>query len=278
MSDTPGETMLGGLPERADDAVGVEAGAEAEDPEESPRTVERVSAAGVATRGEFRGHHAVLCRAPTCSGLVMVPKFRRMPELMLEAMASALRQRVAHSAQQLRGAGHRAERAEGARRVEAVLVVVGMDRFGHLAFDLEADEKRFEELRARDAEPFADREARRQRRNRRMRQQPEDAIGRRRELRVVEVQRVAGRAVDQRRRRGARATGFAAEDRRTVLARRSMRRMIGPQDGAASVVDPARMTPRPSIAHRLPRPIASAGIPSLAVPTMKSTTAAVTRV
>ena len=55
------------------------------------------------------------------------------------------------------------------------------------------------------AEALSDRERRRQRRHGRMREQPEDAVGRRRKLRVVVVHRVPARAVGERRlRRGRR--------------------------------------------------------------------------
>ena len=67
-----------------------------------------------------------------------------------------------------------------------------MDRLGDLALHLEAGQKRLEELAAPDTRcALADRERRRQRRHRRMRQQAEDAIGARRQLRVVPVERVA---------------------------------------------------------------------------------------
>ena len=140
-----------------------------------------------------------------------------MPDAMLAAIASACAVASRIEAEQLRRRRHRAERADGARRVEALLVVMRMDRLGDLALDLEAGEKRLEELRARDALPFAEGQRRRQRRHRRMRQQAEDAIGARRQLRVVEVQRVAAGAVQERRRRRA---GAERLRRRTPSPRR----------------------------------------------------------
>ena len=61
--DTPGLTMRVRIAELADDAIGVEPVAEAEDLEESPRPIERVVAAGEALRRQLRGDDAVLRRA-----------------------------------------------------------------------------------------------------------------------------------------------------------------------------------------------------------------------
>ena len=78
-----------------------------------------------------------------------------------------------------------------------------MNRLGDLAFDLEADQERLEKFPARYALALADGKRGCKRRHGRMRQQPEDAIGARRQLRIVPVERVAARAVQQRRRRRA---------------------------------------------------------------------------
>ena len=185
--------------ELADDAVGVEAAAVAEDLEEAPRRIERVLAAGEALAASSAATTPFCAARPTCSGLVIVPKLTRMPEAELAAIASACAVWLGVEAQQLRGRGHRAERADGAGGVEALLVVVGMDRLGDLALDLEAGQEGFEELPPVTPLPLADRQRRGQRRHRRMRQQPEDAVGARRQLRVVPVERVAARAVEQRR-------------------------------------------------------------------------------
>ncbi len=85
--------------------------------------------------------------------------------------------------------------------MEPFLVVARADRLGNLALDLEARQKRLEELRARDPARLADGERRDERRHRRVRQQTEDTVGARRELRVVPVERMAARAVHERRRR-----------------------------------------------------------------------------
>ena len=50
------------IPELANDPIGVEPVAEAEDLEESPRRIQRVVAAGKALRGQLRGDDAVLRR------------------------------------------------------------------------------------------------------------------------------------------------------------------------------------------------------------------------
>ena len=82
--------------------------------------------------------------------------------------------------------------------MEAAVVVLRIDRLGDFAFDLEADEKRLEKRGARCAPALGDGQRRRERRHRGMRQQAERAIGRRRELRVVVVHRMAARRVEQR--------------------------------------------------------------------------------
>ena len=97
--------------------------------------------------------------------------------------------------------------------MKPVLIVRGIDGLRHLAFDFEADEIRLDELPPRNAEPFAHRETRRERRNRRVRQQPEDAIGRRRKLRVIEIERVPCGAVYECGRCGTACERVAAEHR-----------------------------------------------------------------
>ena len=79
----------------------------------------------------------------------MVPKFTRMPDAELAAIASVCAVCVGVEAEQLRRGDGRAERADRARRVEALLVVIRVNRLGDLALDLEAGEERLEELRAR---------------------------------------------------------------------------------------------------------------------------------
>ena len=99
----------------------------------------------------------------------------------------------------LGGACRRAEGANRARGVEAALVVVGLDRFGDLALDLEAGQEGFQELRPGDSELLPGGERRRERRHRRMRQEAEDPVRRARELRVVVIERVPRRRVCERR-------------------------------------------------------------------------------
>ena len=85
---------------------------------------------------------------PTCSGFVMLPKLTRMPEAELAAIASMCAVWLASRPSSFAAADGRAERADGARRVEALLVVIRVNRLGDLALDLEAREERLEELRA----------------------------------------------------------------------------------------------------------------------------------
>ena len=96
------------------------------------------------------------------------------------------------------GRGGRAKRANRAGAVESAGVVIRVDRLGDLALHLEANQKRFEERRARRADAFGDGEGRHERRKRRMRQQAIGAIGRGRQLRIVVVHRVPAGAVGQR--------------------------------------------------------------------------------
>ena len=79
-----------------------------------------------------------------------------------------------------------------------------MDGLGDLALHLEADQERLEEFGPGGALPLGDREARGQRRHRGMGEQPEDPVGRVRELRVVEVGRMTRRSVGARRQRSRR--------------------------------------------------------------------------
>ena len=170
--------MLGGLAEHADQSARVEAGAHREHAEEPPRTLQGIAAAGIAARGQLRGHHAVLRGAPH------VQRLRHRAEVQADAGAHArsdrerVGERVGIQTEQLRRADRRPEGAEGAGGVEAVLVVARVNRFRHLAFHLEADEIGFEELPARYAKSFAECQACRERRDRRMREQAKDAIGR----------------------------------------------------------------------------------------------------
>ena len=191
------------VPELADDAIGVEAVAVAEYLEEAPRRIERILAAGEAARGQLRGDDAVL------RGAAHVQRLGHGAEVHANAGRRACgdRQRVRGLAgvepQQLGRRGRRAEGADRAGGMEAFLVVTRMNRLGDLALDFEAGQERLEKFRARHALPLADGERGRQRRHGRMRQQPEDAVGARGELRIVPVERVAARAVEQRRRRRA---------------------------------------------------------------------------
>ncbi len=84
-----------------------------------------------------------------------------------------------------------------------------MNSLGDLAFDLEADQERLEKFPPCYALALADGKRGCQRRHGRMRQQPEDAIGARRQLGIVPVERVAARAVQQggRRRTGTERRG-----------------------------------------------------------------------
>ena len=113
--------------------------------------------------------------------------------------------------QQLGRGDRRAERANGAGRVEALHVVAGTDGLGDLALDLEAREKRLEERPAGRMLPLTNGQRCDHRRHRRVRQQSEDTVGTGRQLRVVPVQRMAARPVEQRRRGGTAPERLRAE-------------------------------------------------------------------
>ena len=146
----------------------------------------------------------------------MLPKLTRMPDAELAAIASVCATCSALRSQQLRGCDGRAERADRAGRVEALLVVIRMDRLGDLALDLEAGQERLEQLLARHARALAERERGDERRYRRVREQAEDPVRARRELRVVPVERVAARAVDESCVRRARLERLRSEHGRVV--------------------------------------------------------------
>jgi hypothetical protein len=96
--------------------------------------------------------------------------------------------------------------------------VARVDRFGDLAFDLEPGQEGLEEGATRRVEALAHGERRCEHRDGGMGQQPEDAVGRRRQLRVVVVHRVAACGVGERSLRGRRGHLLRAEDRRLRLA------------------------------------------------------------
>ncbi len=150
----------------------------------------------------------------TCSGLVIDPKLTRMPLDRLAAIASMCLTCGSLSFNSLAAAAAGAEGADGAGRVKSFVVVIGVDRFGDLALDFEADQERLEERCARRAQALGNRQRRSQGRDGRVSQQPVGAIGRRRQLRVVEVHRVAARPVDERRQRHRGHEGSGAEHRR----------------------------------------------------------------
>src|SRR4029079_2199753 len=153
---------------------------------------------------ELRRDNAVLRRA------AYVQRLRHAAEAHADARRRArgdcerVRDLLGAQSQQLRGRDGRTERADSAGRVEALFVVIGMDRFGDLALDLEAREERLEQLLARRARALAEGERGDERRYCRVREQAEDPVRARGELRVVPVERVAARAVDERRARRAR--------------------------------------------------------------------------
>ena len=194
---------------------------------------------------------------------------------MLDAMASACARAPRGQAHQLRRGDHRAERADRARRVEPLLVVVGVNGFGDLALDLEAGQERFEHLGARRAP--------------RLRPRPEPRraaassgasagrrCGRRWWPAACRPSRARGRSC---RSPGPPTTPPRAEGRgRTRWRRRasSLSATCASRIRPTSCVDPASITPRPSMMHRLAMATASAGNDARRAPAMKSTTSPVT--
>ena len=186
--------------ELADDTVGIEALTVTEGLEKAPRRIESIPASCEAPHGKLGRDHPVL-RRPT-----HVQRLGHRPEVHAYAGGRARRdgERVrdlgAIETKQPGRGDDRAERANGAGRVEALHVVAGTDGLGNLALHLEAREKRIEERRAGRMLPLADGQRCDHRRHGRVRQQSEDTVGAGRQLRVVPVQRMAARPVEQRRR------------------------------------------------------------------------------
>ena len=141
-------------------------------------------------------------------------------------------------------------------RVEAALVVIGVDGLGDLALDLEPDEKRLEKRARPDAfEPFGDGERGGERRHGRVRQQAEGAVRRRRELRVVVVHRVAARAVDERGRCAARRCDLLRSENRRPRFARSDALMYSRAIALPRTVGAGQHhTKAVAIRHRSPRP------------------------
>jgi hypothetical protein len=168
------------LTQQRNDARGIVALTVAEGLEEAPRRVEGVLAAREAARGELRGDDAVLRRA------AYVQRLRHAAEAHANTRGRArgdrkhVRRLCRIQSEQLRGGDGRAERADGAGRVEAFLVMIRVDRLGDLALDLEAGQERLENLLAGNPLRLADGERSHQRRHRRVRQQAEDAVRARR--------------------------------------------------------------------------------------------------
>ena len=119
---------------------------------------------------------------------------------------------------QLARSGSRTEDTQRAGAVKAALVVTWIDRFRHLAFDFDADQVRLEKRRSRCTVALGHRQRRGQRRRRGMREQSERAVRRRRQLRVVVVERVRAARVGERRVRRGDDDRIAAEDRRLLRA------------------------------------------------------------
>src|SRR5205085_12020992 len=92
-----------------------------------------------------------------------------------------------------------------------------INRFGDFAFNLEAGEKGLEKRRAGRLLLLGDRKRRRERGDGGMRQQAERAIGRGRQLRIVEIHGVARSAVRQGRLRRRRRHFLGTENGRAFL-------------------------------------------------------------
>jgi hypothetical protein len=118
-------------------------------------------------------------------------------------------QRAARSfaieSEELRGTRRGADRAARRGAVETVLIVARHDRLGHFAFDLDADLIRGHQIAAALSLAFGERQRGWQRRGRRMREQPIDAILGNGELRVVVVVGVDRNAVGEGREAGRQA-------------------------------------------------------------------------
>ena len=129
--------------------------------------------------------------SPACSGFTIVPKFSLRPDADEAAIASACPVAAASRPSSRLAPRGRAEGAERRRAVPAALIVARIHQPAEARLDLEADDVRVEHRAAGRARDLAGREHRRHERRARMRE--------RHEAHVVEVERVRGRAVGERR-------------------------------------------------------------------------------
>ncbi len=143
---------------------------------------------------------------PAWSGLVIDPKFTRNPAAKLAAMPMACAVRPASSFEQSSGACSAGKRPCRRGAVEPAAVVIGIDRLGDLALDFEAGQECLEERRSAGLLLLCDRKRRCERRDGWVRQKSVCAIGRRRQLSVVEIHGMSRRAVRKRRIRRGRAS------------------------------------------------------------------------
>ena len=233
--------MVYGLPSTPPMRVRVEALSVAEDLKEAPWWIQRVTATGESRGCQFRGHDTVLCGTPHVQRLghraevdADARRHARGDRERVGRVRSAEPEELAH--------GHcRPERAHRSGRMEPLLVVVGVNGFRDLALDFEPGQKRLEEARARCPFAFGHGERCGERRHRRMREQAEDPIGCRGQLRVVEVERVPADAVEQ---RGNRGTGVAAASARTPSSPHARRCQRGSRTGCAPRAAPTRRARR----------------------------------
>ena len=153
----------------------------------SPASVEAV----VACRKSLEASNAAVmpfsAARPAWSGLVIDPKFTRSPAARLAAMPMACAVCAASSLSNRAVAGRPGKRARRRGAVKPPPVVIGVDGFCDLALDLEAGEERIEKRRPARLLLLCYRERRCQGPARSDASEPVGAIGRRRQLRVVEI-------------------------------------------------------------------------------------------
>ena len=226
LNDEPGIDDRVRLAEHGNEPIEIDAAAE--HLEESPLTVEAVVAAGEAARGELGGDDAVFGRARR------VQRLGHRSEVDADAARHARRDRehVAHLRPAACSSASRRPRRRRTCRSCRSSGSRGCSAAGSIASAILHSTSKPTRNASRNAAPervlpFGDRQRGGERGHRRVRQQPERAIGRRRQLRVVVVHRVAARGVEQGGMRGRRHQAAGADAVASFFGRSTLARSRG---------------------------------------------------
>ncbi len=193
----PGKSEGPRIAELAVDHVGAVAAARG--PEKSPVRLQTVERGGEPERRQLGSHDTAFGGASRMKRLGHGTEVFAQAGGLGRAQAQGPPRGFAIESEQPRGTCRGADRAAGRGAVEPVLVVARQDGFGNLAFDFDADLIRRHEIAAALPVPLGERQRRRQRRCRRMREQPVHAILGDGELSVVVVVGMDRDAVGERR-------------------------------------------------------------------------------